>query len=119
MENTNKGATKIIIGDLELWTAPFGENKATITALEAGMKKVLLHMHQKMPETFELMVDDEDFCEEDMEGTFSVIVDPEKVCITCYPGAGKMGFTVSPECDGDCDHCEMNKCDQAKEDTNE
>ena len=57
---------------------------------------------------------------EDTEGVFSDIVDPEKVCITVYPGAGKMGFTVSPDCEGDCEHCEFN-CDhdQEKEDTNE
>lgn len=120
MENTNNGATKIIIGDLELWTAPFGEKKATISAVEEVAKKALILLHEKMPESFEVLVDEADFCEEDTEGVFSVIVDPEKVCITVYPGAGKMGFTVSPDCEGDCEHCEFN-CDHdhEKEDTNE
>ena len=110
----NNGATKITIGDLELWTAPFGENKATITAVEAGTKKALQILHQKMPESFELLVDESDFCEEDMEGPFSVIVDPEKVGITVYPGEGKLGFTVSPDCDGDCEHCEYKDCDKTE-----
>ena len=115
MEIIKEKSTKIIIGDLELWTAPFGKDKAKITALEGGIKRVLLHLHQKMPDVFELLVDDADFCEEDMDGAFSVIVDPEVVTLSISPGEAKFGFSVSRQCDGDCDHCEYNDCECKQE----
>ena len=108
-------ATKITVGDLELWTAPFGAKKATITAIEGGAKRVLLNLHKKLPDVFELLVDDEDFCEEDMDGAFSVIVDPEQVSMAIYPGEGKFGFNVSRPCDGDCENCKLEGCDHAAE----
>ena len=113
MEKMKDGATKIKVGKLELWTAPFGEKKATISAHDDGMKEVLLQLHQKMPNAFELMVDEADFCEEDIEGIFSLIVDPENVTINVIPGSGKLGFTVCRECDGDCDNC--SECDKNQE----
>ena len=115
MENKINGATKIVIGDLELWTAPFGAEKATITALEGGTKLILKRLHDKLPDVFDLMVDDEDFCEEDMEGAFSVIVDPEVVTLSISPGLGKFGFSVSRQCDGDCENCELNDCKDREE----
>ena len=106
METTGKTG-KIAIGQLEMWTAPFGANKATITAVEDGTKQVLLHLHTEMPEVFELFVDDEDFCEEDMDGAFSVIVDPEMVSIMIEPGTNKLFFRVARECeDCPCNGCE-------------
>jgi len=110
MEKTTNRPTRIRIGELELWTAPFGENRATITAVEAGTKKTLQLLHQKMPEVFELMVDEDEFCDEDMDGAFSVIVDPEQVALNIMPGSGRFAFGVSEACDGDCEHCEWN-CD--------
>ena len=118
MEIRKINTTKITVGQLELWTAPFGEYKATITAIEAGTKKLLLHLHQKMPDVFELFVGDEDFCEEDMDGAFSVIVDPEVVTLSITPGEGKFGFSVARECNGDCEHCEYNDCKDREEESN-
>ena len=117
METMKNGATKIVIGDLELWTAPFGEKLATVTALEGGTKIILKHLHEKLPDVFQLMVDDEDFCEEDMDGTFSVIVDPEVVTLSISPGSGKFGFSVSRECSGACESCELNDCKDREEDS--
>lgn len=115
MEIRKINTTKITVGQLELWTAPFGEDKATITAIEAGTKKLLLHLHQKMPDVFELFVDDEDFCEEDLEGAFSVIVDPDVVSLSIIPGGGYFSFGVSRQCSGDCEHCEHNDCEDKEE----
>ena len=117
METMKNGATKIVIGDLELWTAPFGDKLATVTALEGGTKIILKRLHDKLPDVFQLMVDDEDFCEEDMEGAFSVIVDPEVVTLSVSPGSGKFGFSVSRECSGDCESCELNDCKDREEDS--
>lgn len=116
METMKKG-NKITIGDLELWTAPFGTTKATITALEAGTKQLLLNLHKTIPEAFELFVDDEDFCEEDMDGAFSVVVDPQIVNLLIEPGTGKLFFRVAR----DCEDCPCNGCEacEAEEDTNE
>ncbi len=109
-------ATKITVNDMELWTAPFGENRATITAVEEGMKIFLLKLHQKLPDDFQLMVDDADFCEEDMEGAFSVIVDPEAVRIEVFAGSGKIGFVVDkPDCDGECENCTEDECPERGE----
>ena len=115
MEKQRNGSTKITVGDLELWTAPFGENKATITAVEGGAKRLLLHLHQRLPDVFELFVDDEEFCAEDMDGAFSVIVDPEVVNLTITPGYGNFAFGVNRPCDGDCEHCEYNDCEDKEE----
>ena len=115
-----KGTTKITVNDLELWTAPFGKNRATITAVEEGLKVFLLKLHQKLPDDFELFVDDEDFCEEDMEGPFSVIVDPEKVRLEIFAGSGKIGLVVDrPDCDGDCENCSEKPCGEEEEQTDE
>lgn len=118
MEIMKKKPTKITVGDLELWTAPFGTNKATITAVEGGAKVVLRNLHTKLPDVFELFVDDEDFCEEDMDGAFSVIVDPEVVTLQISPGEGKFGFSVARECNGDCENCEYNDCKDREEESN-
>ena len=87
--------TKITIGDVELWTRPFGQNKALISATEEGTKLYLYETHKKHPEHFEIFVDDEDFCKEDLEGAFSVIVDPEYVQMLIQPGTGRFGFRVA------------------------
>lgn len=118
---TNVKTTKITVNDLELWTAPFGQNKAIISAREEGMKIFLLKLHEKLPEDFELLVDDADFCEEDMEGTFSVIVDPEIVHLEVFAGSGKIGFVVNkPDCDEDCENCKIkNNCAEAADDGEE
>lgn len=114
METRNIKSTKITIGDAELWTAPFGAKKAAISANEGGMKKYLLNLHKKMPDVFELLVDEEDFNEEeDMDGTFTVIVDPEVVSMAFILGEGKLGFTVSRPCDEDCEHCQYNGCENS------
>ncbi len=86
---------KVVIGDVELWTRPFGEKKALVTATEGGTKLYLLRMHQKYPESFETFVGDEELCEEDLDGTFSVIVEPEKVNMIIEPGTGRFGFRLS------------------------
>lgn len=91
MENYEKD-TKIEVGDVEFWTKPFGKDKAMITALEGGLKLFLLETHKKHPEYFELLTDD--FCEEDLEGAFSVIVDPTVVQLIIVPGCGRIGFRV-------------------------
>lgn len=93
METVRK-CTKITIGQLELWTAPFGNGKATITATEKGTKMALLHLHQKHPEHFQTLVDDDELCTEDMEGAFSVIVDPELLYMVIRPGDGQISFGV-------------------------
>lgn len=121
-ENQN---VRISIGDLEMWTAPFGKNKATISAREEGTKLYLLNVHKKMPDVFELLVDDDDFCDEDLDGVFSVIVDPEMVTMQFYPGTARFGFAVTRPCDGDCGNCQYENCSNqkseapAKEDSDE
>ena len=89
----DKGA-KITIGDVELWTRPFGKDKAMITAVEGGAKLYLLNMHKDHPELFELLVDDSELCDQDMEGAFSVIVDPQKVQMIIIPGMGLLAFRM-------------------------
>ncbi len=88
---TVKKSTKIVIGDVELWTAPFGD-KAEVTATEEGTKLYLLSMHRKYPELFEILVEDEDLCKEDLDGAFTVIVNPELVNLVVIPGEGRIGF---------------------------
>ena len=88
METIKSEATKIIIGDEVLWTAPFGKDKATITTLDNDVKVVLLRLHRKFPDAFELLVDDVDLSKEDADGAFSVIVDPDVVGISVDLGNG-------------------------------
>lgn len=115
MKETMNKNTRITVGDLELWTAPFGANKATITATEGGTKVLLMNLHRRLPEVFELMVDEADFCQDDMEGAFSVIVDPELVDLRVSLGDGKVSFAVRRECNEDCDNCEYNDCKDKEE----
>lgn len=109
--------TKITVGQAEMWTRRFGKNRALLIAVEEGLKKLLLHLHQKLPNVFELFVDDEGFLPEDMEGYFAVIVDPEVVRIGVIPGKGLLSFEVD-RCGGDCDNCEYNDCNDREEETN-
>lgn len=118
MESIEKGI-KITIGQLELWTAPFGKDRATITATEGGTKIMLLQLHKKMPEDFQLFVEDEDFCKEDMDCAFSVIVDPKVVTMEIEPGKGEFSFRIARECE-DCDGCEeCDDCGTAEGEANE
>lgn len=89
----DKGA-KIAIGDVELWTKPFGKRKAMITTMEECAKLYLLKLHKDHPDLFKLLVEDSEFCKEDMEGAFSVIVDPEKVQMIIIPGMGLLTFRM-------------------------
>lgn len=91
--------TKITIGDLTFWTRPWGDGKALLTANEAGTNRWLYNVHREHPDIFEILQDDEDFCSEDLEGTFSVIVDPEKVSLLIGLGNAGIGFRVSEEAD--------------------
>ena len=110
--------TKITIGDLTFWTRPWGEGKAVLTANETSLNHWLYNVHKEHPDVFEILQDDEDFCEEDMDGAFSVIVDPEVVTLQISPGEGKFGFSVARECNGDCENCEYNDCKDREEETN-
>ena len=49
------------------------------------------------PYVFEILQDDKDFCEEDLEGTFSLIVDPERVHLLIGLGNAGIGFRVSED----------------------
>lgn len=86
--------TKITIGGLTLWTRPWGEKKAMIISTDVRMNCYLYRIHKKDPEYLEILQDDEDICPEDLEGAFSLIVDPEAVQIIIYPGLGEVGIGV-------------------------
>ena len=87
--------TKITIGDLTFWTRPWGDGKAMLTANEPGTNRWLYNVHKEHPDVFEILQDEEDFCKEDLEGTFSIIVDPERVHLLIGLGNSGIGFRVS------------------------
>lgn len=87
--------TKITIGDLTFWTRPWGDGKAMLTANEPGTNRWLYNVHKEHPDVFEILQDDEDFCKEDLEGAFSIIVDPERVYLLIGLGNAGIGFRVS------------------------
>lgn len=89
--------TKITIGELTFWTRPWGEGKAVLTANETSLNHWLYNVHKEHPDVFEILQDDEDFCEEDLEGTFSLIVDPGKVSLLIGLGEVGIGFRVSED----------------------
>ncbi len=101
MESRDK-LTHIKVGDFELWTKPWGK-KAALIANEGGIIRLLLILHKKMPDLFETLVDPAELCEEDLENTFTVIVDPEKVSIEIVPGTGRIGFTCRKEDEYECE----------------
>lgn len=84
---------RIEAGDISIWTGPWGKKKAVITAVEDGLKQFLYHLHLKYPDQIEIMVDDEDFSAEDLEGAFSIIVDPSEIEIVFIPG-GEHFFAI-------------------------
>lgn len=86
--------TKITIGDVTLWTRPWGDGKAILTANEPETNRWLYKVHTEHPEYFEILQDDEDFCEEDLEGSFSLIVDPEKAQLLIGLGDPGIGFRI-------------------------
>ena len=83
---------KITIDDAVLWTRPFGEDKALIMATEGGVKRFLYEMYKRHSDYFELLADD--FCEEDLEGMFCLIMDPYVVQMMILPGSGRFGFRI-------------------------
>lgn len=97
METNRSTDTKITIGQLTFWTRPWGDGKAMLTANEAGTNRFLYNVHREHPEIFEILQDDADFCSEDLDGTFSVIVDPEKVHLLIGLGNAGIGFRVAEE----------------------
>ena len=100
METITNETIKIVIDDAELWTRPFGEDKALVMATEGGVKRFLHAIYKKHPDYFELL--EPDFCEEDLEGMFCLIVDPEVVQLMILPGCGRFGFRIEvPEEDED------------------
>ncbi len=89
MDSLNK-LTHIKVGDFELWTKPWGK-KAALIANEGGMIRLLQILHTKMPDIFETLVDD--VTPEDIENTFTVIVNPDVVVIEIVPGDGRINIT--------------------------
>ena len=79
---------KIVAGDIVIWTRPWANGKALITTSEEGLNQFFFHLHTQYPDHVELMVEDMDFCNEDLKGTFSVIVDPVTTAIEFVPGSG-------------------------------
>lgn len=86
--------TKITVGDYTLWTRPWGEKKAMITSNDLRLNCYLFKIHQNDPEHFEILMEPDEVCEKDLEGAFSVIVDPDLVQIVIYPGLGDIGISV-------------------------
>ena len=101
MDTINETGMKITIGDAELWTRPFGDELALIMANEAGVKRFLYETYKKHPEYFDLLA--EDLCEEDLDGTFSLIVDPCVVQMLIMPGCGRFGFRIDQAVEDDDD----------------
>lgn len=97
METNRSTDTKITIGQLTFWTRPWCDGKAMLTANEAGTNRFLYNVHREHPEIFEILQDDADFCAEDLDGTFSVIVDPERVHLLIGLGNAGIGFRVAEE----------------------
>lgn len=85
---------RIKIGDVELWTGRWNEHKAFISCRNERIKAYLAGVARRYPDQVELMVNDEDFCQEDMDGTFTVIVDPTLVNIIVTPGSMHMALQI-------------------------
>lgn len=77
--------TKLQLGDFVLWTKPWGEDKAVITATDPETIDLLLNLHIHHPDLFDTYVDDMLYAE-DLENTFSVIVDPDIISLEIIPG---------------------------------
>lgn len=87
--------TKITIGDSALWFRPFGKDKVMISANDPDMIEMLGDCHMNCPDLFDTLVDDEDLCSEDLQNTFSVIIDPKEVdFVISFVDAGDFGFRI-------------------------
>lgn len=93
--------TPIFVGEHVLWTSPWANGKAIISANGQSEKEFLYRAFSKHPEHIETLVDLRDFCEEDLDGTFSVIVDPEEVVLEIVPGTGMMQLRLITRDDDD------------------
>lgn len=99
--NGNQNDTRITVGTSRLWTSPWGNGKALISANGKSEKEFLYRAFARHPEHFETLVNTREFCEEDLEGTFSVIVDPEEVVLEIVPGSGLMQLRLIARDDDD------------------
>jgi len=88
MGNMPVNETKITIGDITLWSRPWTDGKALLSANEGGLKLFLYEMHKRYPDHVQLLVDDDDFSKEDLKGCFSVITD-STVSVVFRPASGK------------------------------
>lgn len=85
--NTIK-SVKITAEGVNIWTRPWANGKALITTSEEGLNQFFFHLHTQYPDHVELMVEDADFCNEDLKGAFSVVVDPVVTALEFKPGSG-------------------------------
>lgn len=102
MDTKNEVATKITVDEAEVWTRPFGDGLALIMTNEEGVKQFLYGNLMKYPEYFDALTDD--CCEEDLDGMFAVIVDPQVVQMIVMPGCGRIGFRIDPNVQETEDH---------------
>ena len=101
MESIMNETIKIEIDGAVLWTRPFGDDKALVMATEGGVKRFLYEIYKKHPDYFELL--EPDFCDEDLDGMFCLIMDPEVVQIMIMPGCGRFGFRIEVPEEGEND----------------
>lgn len=85
--NTIK-SVKITAEDVNIWTRPWAHGKALITTNERELNKFFFSLYNQYPDYVEVLPEAGDFCEEDLEGAFSVVVDPVVTALEFTPGSG-------------------------------
>ena len=63
----------------KIWMRKFGYKKAMLTTADERLKSFLVNFMKKNPDSVEPLVEIEEFCQEDLEGAASFIVDTDRV----------------------------------------
>ena len=74
---------KIEIGDLVLWSRPWSDGRALVTANEGGTNIFLYDFAKKHPDSCWLLEDEDEFTRNQVtDGAFSIVVDPKRFRIS-------------------------------------
>ena len=78
---------KIEIGDLVLWSRPWSDGRALVTANEGGTNIFLYDFAKKHPDSCWLLEDEDEFTRNQVtDGAFSIVVDPKRFRISVELG---------------------------------
>lgn len=95
----NVTMSRLQYDDTVIFLRDWADGKVLLTSADEDVKRTWRRINERQPKAVQMLVDRDDLTDEDMEGTVSVIMDPEWMEIGIDPRDHTLAFYVEEDDD--------------------